>query len=91
MVILQQLDEGLHLRRIEIKLDTALGRFDQTRNCIGVLDVGEEIQDEEIDMLDFVVAELDTLRGSHFGRDVSADAEAIFVGFVDDGGHEARA
>ncbi len=66
----------------------ALGGFGEARDGVGVLDFGKEIQDEKIDVLNFVVAELDTLRGSHFGGDVSADAEAVLVGFVDDGGHE---
>src|SRR6266853_3142119 len=39
-------------------------------------------------MLDFVVAELDTLRSGHFSGNVSAAAESVLVGFVDDGRHE---
>src|ERR1700686_387845 len=55
VVILQQLDEGLYLRRREVETGADLAGFDEARDGVGVLDVGKEIQDEEIHMLNFVV------------------------------------
>src|SRR5208282_2493355 len=88
VVILKQLDEGVHLGRGEVEVGSELGRRGETDGCIRVFDVGEEIQHEEVDVLNFVVAELDTLGGGHFCGDVSADAETVFVGFISDGGYE---
>ena len=62
--------------------------FGEPCDGVGVLDFGEEIQDEKVDVLNFVVAEFDTLGGGHFGGDVSADTEAVLVGFVDDRGDD---
>src|SRR5208282_5059600 len=88
VVILQQLDEGLDLGRSEVEAGSSFSGFDQSGDGVCVFDLGKEIQDEKIHVLNFVEAEIDALRGDHFGGNVSADAEAVFVGFVDDRGHE---
>jgi hypothetical protein len=88
VVILKQLDEGLHLGRAEVETGAAFCGFDEASNGVGVFDVGKEIQNQEVDVLDFVVSEFDTLRGGHFGGDVPADAKSVFVSFVNDRGHQ---
>ena len=40
-------------------------------------------------MLDFVIAEFDTLRSGHLGRNMSADAQSVFVRLVDDRRHQS--
>jgi hypothetical protein len=77
--------------RAEVEIRAAFCGFDEASNGIVVFDFGHEIQNQEIDLLDFVVSEFDTLRDGHFGRDVSAHAKSVFVSFVNDRGHLARA
>ena len=88
VMILEQLDEGLDLRRGEVEAGGDFSGLGEAGDGVGVFDFGEEIEDEKIDVLNFVVAELDALRGGHSGGNVSADAKSVFVSFVDDGGHE---
>ena len=88
VVILQQLDEGLNLRRVQVETGRNFAGLGQSGDGVRVFDFGKEIEHEKIDVLDFVVAESDTLGGGHFGGNVSADAQAVFVGFVDDGGND---
>ena len=90
VVVLQKLDEGLDLGRGEVEAGCDFSGLGETGDGVGVFDFGEEVQDEKVDVLDLVIAEPDTLVGGHFGGNVSADAKAVLVGFVDDGGDEGR-
>ena len=73
VVILQELDEGLDLRRVEVEASRDFSGLDEAGDGVGVFDLGKEVEDEEIDVLDFVVAEFDALGGGHFGGNVPAD------------------
>ncbi len=84
VVSLQELDEGLDGGGVEVERGGEFSGFGEAGDGVGVFDFGEEVENEKVDVLDFVVAELDALRSDHVGRDVSTDAESVFVGFVDD-------
>ena len=76
------------MRRVQIEASCNLAGLGQSRDGVRVLDLGKEVEYEKVDVLNLVVAEFDALGSSHFGGNVSADPEAVLVGFIDDGGHE---
>ena len=86
----QQGDELVHLRRIEVEARGALARLDEARGSARLFHVGPEIEEDEVHVLNFVGAVAHELGGGHAGWDVSADAQAALVRFIDDDWHKLR-
>ena len=90
MVLFQQSDELVHLRRVQVDAGGALARLDEARGRARLGDVGHEVEEDEIHVLDFVGAVAHELFGCHARGHVAADAQSALVRLVDDDGHKFR-
>jgi len=75
VVLLQQRDELVHLRRVEVNACGALSRLGEAGGCARFGDIGHEVQEDEVHVLNFVGAVTHELLGNHAGRHVPADAQ----------------
>jgi len=90
VMLFQKGDELLHLRGVQIKGSRPLARFGETGRRARFLDVGHEVQHDEIHMLDLVRTIPHKLFGNHSRRHVPADPQPAFVGFFRDHGNKLR-
>ena len=82
--LLQELDERLNFRAVEIEARRALGRQIETLQCARIgLVVDQEVQHHLVDVVDLIEARLHDLGGAHESRHMAADAQTAGVGVGD--------
>src|SRR5579862_5842386 len=91
VMVEQKLDEIIYRLRLQVELGCV--RSDRSealrRACIFHLR-REEIQEDEVDVLNFVGAVFDELRRGDAVWNMAADAQSTSVRYLDDAGHEFR-
>src|SRR6202162_1190982 len=87
----QKFDEIIHRFGLQVELRSVGADRSEAFWRAGVLDLRrEKVQEDEVDMLDFIGTLIDELRGDHAVGNVAADAQSSRMSEFDNAGHQFR-